>query len=115
MTRSLEESGGFITVFNHTTTWTGEYLELSMDIAGPALSGDGRLDISLEAGVSNTELMITVMDMETSDVIVVLGNDVSFTTSVHTNIDHISWWLHVTIPDLKARQYSHFKICLTMS
>ena len=35
------------------------------------------------------ELMITVMDMETRDVIVVLSNDVSFTTSVHTNTHHI--------------------------
>ena len=46
-------------------------------------------DISLEAGgVSNTELMITVMDMETSYVIVVNNNDVSFTTSALTAISH---------------------------
>ena len=52
------------------------------------------MGISLEAGVSNRELMITVMDMETSYVIVVYSNDISFTTSVHTGltsyIPHIS-------------------------
>ena len=46
------------------------------------------LDISLEAEVSNTELMITVMDMETSYVIVVYSNDGSFTTSAHAAISH---------------------------
>ena len=61
------------------------------------LNKDGRLDFSLEAGAaviqSNIELMITVMDMETSYVIVVYNNDVSFTTSAHTAISrprHIS-------------------------
>ena len=47
---------------------------------------EDRLDISLEAGVGNRELMITVMDMETSYVIVVYSNHISFTTSVQPNI-----------------------------
>ena len=46
----------------------------------------GRLEISLEAGVGNIELMITVMDMETSYVIVVYSNHISFTTSVLTGL-----------------------------
>ena len=46
---------------------------------------EDRLDISLEAGVGNRELMITVMDMETSYVIVVYSNHISFATSVQPN------------------------------
>ena len=52
--------------------------------------------------LSDLELMITVMDMETSYVIVVYSNDLSFTTSAHAAISHPSttedqrqqrrWW-----------------------